>query len=105
MNLPQIEQLLAEPGTIGVGYNTIRFDDEVTPPPVLAQPDRPHARSGNECGRWDLTWCAWPTPCDRKALSGRALECYNPTDPTATPASSSKTLARANGLPAIRTTR
>ena len=26
----QIEQLLAQPGTIGVGYNTIRFDDEVT---------------------------------------------------------------------------
>ncbi|UUZ75894.1 hypothetical protein LP414_30885 [Polaromonas sp. P1(28)-13] len=26
----QIEQVLAEPGTIGVGYNTIRFDDEVT---------------------------------------------------------------------------
>ena len=26
----QIEGLLAEPGTIGVGYNTIRFDDEVT---------------------------------------------------------------------------
>jgi exonuclease I len=26
----RIERLLAEPGTIGVGYNTIRFDDEVT---------------------------------------------------------------------------
>ena len=26
----QIEQVLAQPGTIGVGYNTIRFDDEVT---------------------------------------------------------------------------
>ena len=25
-----IEAVLAEPGTIGVGYNTIRFDDEVT---------------------------------------------------------------------------
>ncbi|MBC7468116.1 MAG: exodeoxyribonuclease I, partial [Ramlibacter sp.] len=26
----RIEQALAEPGTIGVGYNTIRFDDEIT---------------------------------------------------------------------------
>jgi exodeoxyribonuclease-1 len=29
------------PGTVGVGYNSIRFDDEVTRLPVLAQPDRP----------------------------------------------------------------
>jgi exodeoxyribonuclease I len=26
----QIEQAFAQPGTIGVGYNTIRFDDEFT---------------------------------------------------------------------------
>src|SRR5450756_333203 len=26
----QIEQALSQPGTVGVGYNSIRFDDEIT---------------------------------------------------------------------------
>ncbi|QDL37721.1 exodeoxyribonuclease I [Rhodoferax sediminis] len=51
----QIEQALAEPGTIGVGYNTIRFDDEITRFMFWRNLIDPYAREWqNECGRWDL---------------------------------------------------
>jgi exodeoxyribonuclease-1 len=50
-----IEQALATPGTIGVGYNTIRFDDEVTRHLFWRNLIDPYAREWqNECGRWDL---------------------------------------------------
>ena len=50
-----IEQALAEPGTIGVGYNTIRFDDEVTRFLFWRNLIDPYAREWqNDCGRWDL---------------------------------------------------
>ena len=51
----RIEQLLAQPGTIGVGYNTIRFDDEVTRHMLWRNLMDPYAREWqNDCGRWDL---------------------------------------------------
>jgi exodeoxyribonuclease-1 len=51
----QIEQLLAHPGTIGEGYNTIRFDDEVTRFMFWRNLIDPYAREWqNECGRWDI---------------------------------------------------
>jgi len=51
----RIEALLAEPGTIGVGYNTIRFDDEVTRFMFWRNLIDPYAREWqNGCGRWDL---------------------------------------------------
>jgi len=51
----QIEAALAEPGTVGVGYNTIRFDDEVTRFLFWRNLIDPYAREWqNECGRWDL---------------------------------------------------
>ena len=51
----QIEAALALPGTIGVGYNTIRFDDEVTRYLFWRNLMDPYAREWqNECGRWDL---------------------------------------------------
>ena len=50
-----IEQALGEPGTIGVGYNTIRFDDEITRHLFWRSLIDPYAREWqNECGRWDL---------------------------------------------------
>ena len=50
-----IEAALAAPGTIGVGYNTIRFDDEVTRHLFWRNLIDPYAREWqNECGRWDL---------------------------------------------------
>ncbi|MBI5256723.1 MAG: exodeoxyribonuclease I [Burkholderiales bacterium] len=51
----RIEQLLAQPGTVGVGYNTIRFDDEVTRHLFWRNLIDPYAREWqNGCGRWDL---------------------------------------------------
>ncbi len=50
-----IERLLAQPGTIGVGYNTIRFDDEITRFMFWRNLIDPYAREWqNDCGRWDL---------------------------------------------------
>jgi exodeoxyribonuclease-1 len=51
----KIEQELALPGTIGVGYNTIRFDDEITRFMLWRNLYDPYAREWqNQCGRWDI---------------------------------------------------
>lgn len=51
----RIEAELAQSGTIGVGYNTIRFDDEVTRFMFWRNLIDPYAREWqNGCGRWDL---------------------------------------------------
>ena len=51
----EIEQALSQPGTIGVGYNTIRFDDEITRFMFWRNLIDPYAREWqNNCGRWDL---------------------------------------------------
>lgn len=68
-----IEAQLGAPGTVGVGYNSIRFDDEVTRHLFWRNLIDPYAREWqNDCGRWDLldvvraTWAlrpeglAWP---------------------------------------------
>jgi len=50
-----IEAQLARPGTVGVGYNSIRFDDEVTRHLFWRNLIDPYAREfKNDCGRWDL---------------------------------------------------
>ncbi|RZU02111.1 exodeoxyribonuclease I [Rivibacter subsaxonicus] len=51
----RIERELARPGTIGVGYNSIRFDDEVTRFLFWRNLIDPYAREWQDgCGRWDL---------------------------------------------------
>jgi exodeoxyribonuclease I len=51
----QINQELAKTGTIGVGYNTIRFDDEITRFMLWRNLLDPYAREWqNQCGRWDI---------------------------------------------------
>ena len=62
-----IEAELAAPGTIGVGYNSIRFDDEFTRFLFWRNLIDPYAREWrNGCGRWDLldtvrtTWALRP---------------------------------------------
>ena len=75
----RIETELALPGTIGVGYNTIRFDDEITRFMFWRNLIDPYAREWqNQCGRWDLLdvvrmvyalrpdGIAWPTKEDGK---------------------------------------
>ena len=58
-----IERELARDGTIGVGYNSIRFDDEVTRFLFWRCLIEPYAREWqNGCSRWDLVdvvRCAW----------------------------------------------
>ncbi len=58
-----IEAVLAQPGTVGVGYNSIRFDDEVTRFLFWRNLIDPYAREWqNGCGRWDLLdvlRCTW----------------------------------------------
>ena len=51
----QIEAEFAQENTIGVGYNTIRFDDEITRFMLWRNLRDPYAREWqNGCGRWDL---------------------------------------------------
>ena len=51
----QIEAAFSQPGTIGVGYNTIRFDDEITRFMFWRNLIDPYAREWqNNCGRWDI---------------------------------------------------
>ena len=70
----QINQEFSRPGTIGVGYNTLRFDDEITRFMLWRSLLDPYAREWqNQCGRWDIldmlrtTWAlrpdgiVWPT--------------------------------------------
>jgi exodeoxyribonuclease-1 len=73
----RIEAELARDGTVGVGYNSIRFDDEVTRFLFWRNLIDPYAREWqNGCGRWDLldvvraTWALrpdgihWPVHCE-----------------------------------------
>ncbi|MBL8323624.1 MAG: exodeoxyribonuclease I [Rubrivivax sp.] len=51
----RIEAELAREGTVGVGYNSIRFDDEVTRHLFWRNLIDPYAREwANGCSRWDL---------------------------------------------------
>ena len=98
----RIEALLAKPDTIGVGYNTIRFDDEVTRHLFWRNLIDPYAREWqNGCGRWDLLdvvrmayalrpeGIVWPRKPDER----------KPGDASATrPSFKLEDLTRANGL-------
>ena len=51
----EIEQAFSNSGTVGVGYNTIRFDDEITRFMFWRNLIDPYAREWqNQCGRWDI---------------------------------------------------
>ena len=51
----RIHAELAQPGTVGVGYNSIRFDDEFTRFLFWRNLIDPYGREWqNDCGRWDL---------------------------------------------------
>ncbi len=53
--IARIHAELAEPGTCGVGYNSVRFDDEVTRYTLYRNFYDPYAREWqNDCSRWDI---------------------------------------------------
>ncbi len=88
-----IEKTFAEPGTIGVGYNTIRFDDEVTRFLLWRNLADPYAREWqNDCGRWDLLDVVRLT----HALRPDGIQWPKKED--GTPSFKLGDLARANGL-------
>lgn len=89
----QIERALSTPGTIGVGYNTLRFDDEVTRFLFWRNLIDPYAREWqNQCGRWDLldvVRAMW-------ALRPQGIQW--PTHEDGRPSFKLEDLTRANGL-------
>jgi exodeoxyribonuclease-1 len=93
----RIEAELARDGTVGVGYNSIRFDDEVTRFMFWRNLIDPYAREWqNGCGRWDLmdvVRCAW-------ALRPEGIEWPTYTDGPlqGRPSFRLEHLTRANGL-------
>ena len=88
-----VHRELARPGTVGVGYNSIRFDDEVTRFLLWRNLFDPYAREWrDECGRWDLLdvlRCAW-------ALRPQGL--HWPTREDGKPSFKLQDLTAANGV-------
>ncbi|HEY0063286.1 MAG TPA: exodeoxyribonuclease I [Telluria sp.] len=88
-----VEAAFSQPGTIGVGYNTIRFDDEVTRFLFWRNLIDPYAREWqNNCGRWDLLDVVRMT----YALRPEGMEW--PLREDGKPSFKLEHLARANGL-------
>lgn len=88
-----IEQAFSQPGTIGVGYNTIRFDDEITRFMFWRNLIDPYAREWqNGCGRWDLLDVV------RMTYALRPDGIVWPTKDDGKPSFKLEDLARANGL-------
>ena len=89
----RIEQALSQPGTVGVGYNTIRFDDEITRFMFWRNLIDPYAREWqNDCGRWDLLDVV------RTAYALRPDGISWPTKPDGKPSFKLTDLTAANGL-------
>ncbi len=89
----RIEAELAQPGTVGVGYNTIRFDDEFTRFLFWRNLMDPYAREWqNGCGRWDLLDVV------RMAYALRPEGIQWPRKPDGKPSFKLEDLTRANGL-------
>ena len=89
----QIEAAFIQPGTVGVGYNTIRFDDEVTRFLFWRNLIDPYAREWqNDCGRWDLLDVV------RMVYALRPEGIQWPTKEDGSPSFKLEDLARANGL-------
>ena len=89
----RIEAELGRPGTIGVGYNTIRFDDEITRHMFWRNLIDPYAREWqNQCGRWDLLDVV------RMAYALRPEGIHWPKKDDGSPSFKLQDLTRANGI-------
>ena len=93
----RIEAELGRDGTIGVGYNSIRFDDEVTRHLFWRNLVDPYAREwANGCSRWDLldvVRCCWSLRPD-----GIEWPTYAEGELAGRPSFRLEDLARANAL-------
>ena len=89
----RIEAELALPGTVGVGYNSIRFDDEFTRHLFWRNLIDPYGREWrNGCGRWDLLDVL------RLAHALRPEGLVWPRRPDGKPSFRLEDLTRANGI-------
>ncbi|MBS1169640.1 MAG: sbcB [Burkholderiaceae bacterium] len=89
----EIERAFSQPNTIGVGYNSIRFDDEVTRFLFWRNLIDPYAREWqNGCGRWDILDLA------RTAHALRPEGIVWPTDDDGRPSFRLEKLTAANGI-------
>lgn len=89
----RVEAAFSEPGTIGVGYNSIRFDDEFTRFLLWRNLSDPYAREWqNDCGRWDLLDVV------RMAYALRPEGIEWPKHPDGRPSFKLEHLSAANGL-------
>ena len=89
----RIEAAFSLPNTIGVGYNTLRFDDEITRFMFWRNLIDPYAREWqNGCGRWDLLDVV------RMTYALRPAGIVWPTKEDGSPSFKLEDLARANGL-------
>lgn len=71
----RIHDLFTVPNTCVVGYNNIRFDDEVTRNVFYRNFYDPYARAGRTATRAGICWisCAPVMPCVLKASTGRKM--------------------------------
>ncbi len=89
----EIEQAFSQPHTIGVGFNSIRFDDEFTRFLFWRNLIDPYAREWqNNCGRWDLLDVA------RAAYALRPQGIEWPLNSEGRPSFRLEDLAQVNGL-------
>lgn len=88
-----VEEQLSASNTIGVGYNTLKFDDEVTRHLLWRNLSDPYAREWqNGCGRWDLL------PLVRMAWALGESPLVWPVDDQGKPSFRLELLSQANGL-------
>ena len=91
--IAKIERELAHPGTCGVGYNSIRFDDEFTRNLLYRNFHDPYAREWqNGCSRWDII----DMMRLMRAFRPEGLEW--PVDETGRPSFRLEALTAANGI-------
>lgn len=89
----RLEAEFALPGTVGVGYNTLRFDDEFTRFLFWRNLIDPYAREWqNGCGRWDLLDVV------RLTYALRPEGIVWPRKPDGRPSFKLEDLTRANGI-------
>lgn len=91
--IQRIHQELSKPGTCAVGYNSLRFDDEVTRYTLYRNFFDPYAREWqNGCSRWDIIDMVRLT----RALRPKGIQW--PHYETGAPSLRLEDLSKANGL-------